>query len=459
MTTNKAPGPRGMPSLVRNMVSWRKDPAGFLLGAARDHGGVVRLQLGPYLTHLVVDPAAVNRVVVENHRNYERGKLYEQFKLVMGRGLLTSDGNYWRGHRRGVQPLFLSKAVGAIVPNVVEATNEMLDRWERSARDDEPVDLVTEMLRLTMVTLSRSLFGYDVDKAVPAVKQVVDASLELMFMHGMISEKLPRWVPNSRNRKIREVQTFLDEFAATIRDNHARTGQGPLVELMEAAVDPATGLRWTDEEIRDELITVYMAGHETTATSAAWTLHAIAGHSWIDEELTGEAQRVLSGRDPVLEDADRLPYAGMVVQEALRMYPPIWIYPRDAIGDDELNGYHIPAGSSVVLSPLVSHRNPELFPDPDVFDPQRFAGDAVKKLPRLSYYPFGGGPRMCVGNLMALLELKIIISMIVQRFRLEPVSGDDVPYGHSIISLRPEGELRVRLRPRTRELVRTAGRS
>jgi cytochrome P450 len=438
--------------LVRNVVSWRKDPAGFLLGAAQDYGGVARLRLGPYLTHLVTDPAAVYRVVVENHRNYARGKLYEQFKLVMGRGLLTSDGSYWRGHRRGVQPLFLSRAVGAIVPNVVEATNEMLDRWESSARDGEPVDLVTEMLRLTMVTLSRSLFGYDVDEAVPAVKQVVDAGLELMFMHGMVSEKLPRWVPNARNRQIRAVQKFLDEFVTTIRDNHARTGQGPLVELMEAAADPETGLRWTDQEIRDELITVYMAGHETTATAAAWTLHAVAGHSWIDEELTGEARQVLSGRDPVPADADRLSYAGMVVQEALRMYPPIWIYPRDAIGDDELNGFHIPAGSSVVLSPLVSQRNPELFPDPHVFDPRRFDGDAVKKLPRLSYYPFGGGPRMCVGNLMALLELKIIISMVVQRFRLELVSGDDVPYGHSIISLRPQGELRVRLRPRTREL-------
>ncbi|MEU6412215.1 cytochrome P450 [Microbispora sp. NPDC046933] len=459
MTRIEAPGPRGGRSLVRNVVMWRKDPAGFLLAAARDHGGVARLQLGPYLTHLVTDPAAVYRVVVENHRNYTRGRLYEQFKLVMGRGLLTSDGAYWRGHRRGVQPLFLSKAIGAIVPNVVEATNEMLDRWERSAADGEPVDLVAEMLRLTMVTLSRSLFGYDVDDAVPAVKRVVDAGLELMFMHGMISEKLPRWVPNARNRQIREIQGFLNEFVATIRDNHSRTGQGPLVELMEAAVDPETGRRWTDQEIRDELITVYMAGHETTATAAAWTLHAIATHSWIDEELTGEAQRVLAGRDPVHADADQLTFAGMVVQEALRMYPPIWIYPRDAIGDDELNGYHIPAGSSVVLSPLVSQRNPELFPNPQVFDPHRFAGDAVKRLPRLSYYPFGGGPRMCVGNLMALLELKLIISMIAQRFRLEPVSGAQVPYGHSIISLRPEGELRVRLRPRTRELAAAGGRS
>ncbi|MGV9980730.1 cytochrome P450 [Micromonospora wenchangensis] len=442
-----APGPTGRP-LVGSLFDWRRTPAEFLLRLQRDHGEVVRMKLGPYLVHLVTEPEAVHRVLVGNHHNYDRGKLYDQFKLVMGTGLLTTDGPAWRSHRRAVQPLFLNRAIGAILPNVVESTHQMLDRWEVAATRGEPVDLIGEMLQLTLVTLSRSLFGYDPGAAVAEMKRTVDAGIELMFTHGLLSEQLPEWIPNARNRQIRATRRFFDRLVDDIRSNHHRTGQGQLVELMETARDPVDGRAWTDREIRDELLTVYLAGHETTAAAACWALYALSGHRWAAEELTAEVDQVLAGRAPTLADTERLTYTGQVIQEALRLYPPIWTFPRGVVADDELAGRHVPAGSSILISPLVSHRNPRIWDNPDAFDPARFAGDAARRLPRLSYLPFGGGPRMCVGNLMALLELKVIVALVSQRFQLQTVPGDFVRYGHSVISLRPQGRLLVTPKPR-----------
>jgi cytochrome P450 len=443
----RAPGPAGK-MLVGSLADWRADPGQFLLRMQRDHGEVVRIRLGPYVTHLVTEPSAVYRVLVENGRNYDRGKLYNGFKPVMGNGLLTNDGPEWRAHRRAVQPLFLAKTVGAVVlPNVVDATREMLDRWEAKAAADEPVDLLSEMLALTLVTLSRSLFGYDPGDAVPDMQEIGDACMELMFPHGTVSEQLPAWVPSQRNRQLRTTRQFFDGMVTKIRENHAKTRQGQLVELVESARDPVTGEGWSDRQIRDELLTVYLAGHETTATAACWALHAVTQHRWVEDELASEIGSVLSGGEPTLDDCERLDYTGMVIQEALRLYPPIWTFPRGVIEDDVLGGYDVPAGSSILLSPLASHRNPHVWDNPEAFDPQRFAGDAARRMPRVSYFPFGGGARLCVGNIMALLELRVIVSMILQRFRLEAVPGDFVRYGHSVISLRPESRMLVRLKP------------
>ncbi|WP_062204951.1 cytochrome P450 [Streptomyces sp. NBRC 109706] len=446
-TPRIAPGPRGAPGFG-SLVPYRRDPAQFLLRLQRDHGELSRLRLGPYTVHLATSPDAVRRVLVENQANYVRGKLYDQFKLVMGTGLLTTDGRQWRGHRRAVQPAFARKAIDAIIPNVVEATGEMLDRWEAAERAGEPVDLIAEMMRLTLVTLSQSLFGYDIRDRTPLLKRVVDESIEVMFPHGYVSEMLPQWLPTARNRLIRRNRRIFDRVVDDIRERHAATGEGVLVRLAEEARDPETGEPWTDEEIRDELLTIYLAGHETTATAACWTLHAVATHRSVREELEGELSGVLDGRAPTEAELPTLDYTRMVIEESLRLYPPIWLYPRDAVEDDVLDGFHIPGGSSLMLSPLVSHRNPAVWENPEAFDPLRFTPAAVKERPRMGYFPFGGGPRMCIGNLMALMELKIILAMVTQRFRLEPVPGDLTRYGDSVISLRPMGEMWVRLRAR-----------
>ncbi|GGW37466.1 hypothetical protein GCM10010381_22740 [Streptomyces xantholiticus] len=437
-----ATGPRGVP-VLGNLPQWKGDTAEFLLRVQRDHGEVARLRLGPYTVHLVTEPDAVSRVLKENSANYVRGTLYEQFRTVMGNGLLTTDGDDWKAHRRAVQPVFLRKAVAAIEPNVVRATNEMLDEWEVKACRGEPVDLVTETLRLTLVTLSRSLFGYDIRPATPVLKDVVNNVIEVMFKHGSVAEMLPSWLPTRRNRLISRDRRIFTRLVTEIRDNHAATGEGPLMELIEAATDPVTGARWSDEEIRDEMLTIYLAGHETTAVALLWTLVSIANHPGVADEMDEELARELGRATPTAQDVERLSYTNQVVDESLRMYPPIWIYPRDAVADDELAGFHIPAKSSVLLSPLASHRNPRYWKNPQAFDPHRFDPDRVKERPRMAYFPFGAGARMCIGNFMALLELRMIVAMIHQRFRLSLVPGDSLRYGDTAISLRPLSKVLV----------------
>ncbi len=340
-----APGPKGVP-LLGSLGSWRRNTAEFLLGLQRDYGEVVRMRLGPMTVHQVTGPEAVHQVLVKNHGNYVRGPLYEQFGVVMGKGLLTSDGEYWRGHRRAVQPAFQKNAVLGIVPNIVRATEEMLDEWDGKAARGEPVDLMTEMLRLTLVTLSRSLFAYDIKPSSRVLKQIVDDVVEVMFRRGTASEMLPSWLPTDRKRKIDRIHQVFDKVVADVRETYARTGDGSLISLMEQAVDPVTGEPWTDQEIRDELLTIYLAGHETTAVSLCWTLLSIANHPPVQEELDGEIGRVLGGGPPDAENTDALTYTKMVVDESLRMHPPIWIFPRAAVGPDTLGGYDIEAGSS-----------------------------------------------------------------------------------------------------------------
>lgn len=442
-----APAPPGAP-IFGNLIAYRRDPAQFILQMQRDIGEISRMRMGPYTVNLVTEPAAVRRILVENHANYVRGKLYDQFKLVMGNGLLTTDGPQWRAHRRTVQPFFARKAVSGIGPNVVAAARNMLDTWEVNAAQGRPINLVDEMLRLTLVTLSTSLFGYDIENAVPELKKIVDSSIDVMFPHGYVSEMLPLWAPTPRNRMIRRNRRFLDDLIDKVRSHHAEAEQEPLLDAMEGAEDPVTGERWTDQEIRDEMLTIYLAGHETTAVALCWTLVTIANHKWAVEAVQEEIRDVLSGRDPVAEDFDKLTFTGMVINECLRLYPPIWLYPRDAVADDTLGDYDLPAGTSVLLSPLASHRNPEVWENPEAFDPERFAPGAEQQRPKLSYFPFGGGPRLCVGNHMALLELRMAVTMILQRFRLEVVPGNIKSFGASVISLRPLNDPLVRIRPR-----------
>ncbi|MEU6055950.1 cytochrome P450 [Streptomyces xanthochromogenes] len=453
MNTNHAvpprqvPGPRGVP-LLGSLPQWKASTAEFLLRTHREFGDVSRLKLGPQSVYLVTDPDAVGRVLKDNSGNYVRGVLYEQFRLVMGEGLLTSEGDHWKAHRRAVQPVFLRKAVTAIEPHVVTATQEMLDGWEDKARRGEPVDLIAETLRLTLVTLSRSLFGYDIRPAAGLMKDVVDNAVEVMFKHGTLGEMLPSWLPTKRNRLMARDRKVFNRLVDDIRAQHARTGEGPLMELIEAATDPATGRSWSDQEVRDELLTIYLAGHETTAVALLWTLLSIANNPGVQEELDDELTRELGGNIPTAADVESLRYTQQVIDESLRLYPPIWIYPRDAVEADELGGYPIPAGSSVLLSPLVSHRNPAYWDNPEAFDPRRFDPAAVKERPRLAYFPFGGGARMCIGAFMALLELRMMVAMINQRFRLTALPGGFVRYGDTSISLRPMSEVLVTVQPR-----------
>lgn len=443
-----APGPRGE-FLLGRLSKFRGDPLHLLMQLQRDYGGVVRLKLGPHLVHQVTDPDAIRTVLHEHDGDYRRGKFYRRFRLFFGQGMLTTDREAWRRRRRESQPFFHRQRLEAMMPVVTERTAVMLDRWQALAAHGEAFDIVPELMGLSLSVLSRMLFTVDVSDDVGRIGPAVRFSLKAMIMTGEINQVLPGWLPTRYNRTMTRSKRVLDEAIECVVDEHrsGRCRASDLASTLLSARDPTTGEPWTDHEVHDELMTILLAGHETTGCALAWTLYAIAEHAEVREKLEDELARVLSGRVPAVADLPRLPYLRQLVDESLRLYPPIWLFPRDANMDSELCGYHIPANTTVLLTPYASHRNPEHWENPEAFDPDRFRPERSAGRLRYAYYPFGGGPRQCIGYYLALLELQLIVAMVTQHFRLRVALDHPVVCG-PLVSLRPLRGIRVTLEAR-----------
>lgn len=447
-TTPYPPGPQGLPYLG-SLPAYRRDAAQFLTRTRYEHGPMAKLRMGPYTFTLATGPAAVQHVLIKNKGNYCRGQLYKQFELVMGRGLLTMDDDEWRPHRRVMQPAFLRSALAGYFPSVRERTEQLLTRWENHALEGTPVDLVAECLRLASAVIMDVLFGFDIDDRAARIKGVVDQSIDVMFPHGTFQEMLPLWVPSPRNRRVKRNREQLLNLADDVARSPAGTGEMTLDSLLRAATQRGED-GWSRAELRDEILTIYLAGHETTATAMVWSLISVANEPPVRERLDEEVDRVVGRRPVEYGDLESLTYTKAVIDETLRLYPPIWLFPRDAVNDDIVDGYRVDAKTSVLLSPLLSHRDPEVWTNPEAFDPDRFLAGAGRP-PQGSYIPFGLGARQCVGNAVALVELQAVLAMITQRYRLEILPSSMLRYGDTLISLRPMGDVVARVHLRDKD--------
>jgi cytochrome P450 len=422
----RAPGPV-RPFGVRR---FRTDAAAILVGLRRDHGDVARFRVGPTLMHQVAGPAAI-REVLHDGESYRRGAVYGGFELFFGKGLLTTDGHAWKTLRTTGAPFFRTGFLHPNVPAIKAAVTDLVRRWEHRA---EPVDIVPEVMRLAFDVVTRVLCGHDLrhraDEVIPAIVHVLSA----MFP-GSPELLLPSWLPGPHRRRLRATQRVLDAAVGELIDTRPER----LVAALQEASDVDTGEPLSRRQVMDELKTHLLAGHETTGCGLAWTLYELASHPEVYDRLRAELADVLGDRDPDAEDVPRLAYLGQVVDESLRMHPPIPMFPREPVRDVEVGGYRIPAGSTLFVSPLTTHHDPRHWPDPERFDPDRFAADRPGPA-RYTYLPFGGGQRRCVGAPLAELEIRIAVAMIARRFRLTPVPGHRVDH-HSLISLRPRSGL------------------
>jgi cytochrome P450 len=417
-----------------------------LLDVHREYGDIVRVKLGPFLTHLLVEPSNIDHVLRENSRNYVRGQLYERFKLFFGEGLLTSDNEYWKAHRVVVQPVFHKERIAALTDSMVDATEQLLTRFDAAARLAQPIDILPEMMRVSLAVLTRGMFGFDASPMADAIGPPVETAIEAMMPQTTVLKMLPSWVPTAFNRRVSRAQRALkDAVNEIIRIRRETKGQG--IDLITLLLDAqsATGGGLSDQEVHDEVMTILLAGHETTGTGLAWALHALTQHPEVLRRLRSELDQRLGARGPTLADLAELPYLTSVVEETLRLYPPIWGFTRDALADDEVGGVRIPAGSSVFLCPYVTHRHSRLWDNPEAFDPERFMS-RERRAPFV-YFPFGGGQRQCIGNNMALLQMKIIIAMVARRFDLQMAPGSNASFG-TVVSLRPVQGLRMAIRRR-----------
>jgi cytochrome P450 len=427
----------------------RRDPLGFLMDGWREHGDVFRYRLGPLVFHLVAHPDHVKHVLLDNAKNYPRSWYYGRIKVVVGDGLVTTEGAPWRRLRRMVQPSFHHEKVRALAGVMTNAIVAMRVRWGEHATDGRPVNVEHEFMELTLRIVGRALLSIDLggkfDRIGPALTTC------LAFGEHRVNNLLgmPVSVPTPRNLRYRKAVRAIDEIVyAIIADRRRTPGKetGDLLSLLMAVRDDETGEGLSDRELRDQLFTFIAAGHETTAVALTWTIYLLSQYPEAAARLAGEIAEVLGQRTPTADDLPRLAYTRRVIEESLRLYPPVFALIRDAQEDDEIGGYHIPARSTVILSPYVTQRHPGVWPDPATFDPDRFLPDRSAGRSRFAWFPFLGGAHQCIGQEFAMMEAVLVVAMLAQSYRFRLAPGAVVEPG-PVLSLRPRFGMSMTIYP------------
>jgi cytochrome P450 len=422
-SSSVAPGPRGAP-LVGVSRELRRDPLGTLERARREHGDVVRLVLGPGVTrHALFHPDGVRHVLAGEADGYRKdGRVAEELRWTFGEGLLNSQDERWRCQRRLIQPLFTRPRIAGYADVMADEAAALVARWRRHADTAQAVDVHPEMSRLTLRVLGRLLFGSDMEQALPVVAWTFPLLGASARARAIAPVRLPRGWPTPVNRRAVRARRTLHRVCDALIAGRSANGGGAddLLTLLVAARD--RGEIVDDVEIRDQLLIFLLAGHDTTALALTFALHLLGRHPDVQRRLRDEVDGVLGDRLPGAADEARLPYAAMVLKEAMRLYPPAWGLARRTAGGDRIGGYEIPAGEDVILSQWVTHRHPDVWRDPLRFDPERFTPARERERPRHAYFPFGGGPRACIGQRFSLLEAAIALAAIVQSFDVTSMS-------------------------------------
>ena len=442
-TAGETPGPRGNP-VLGSMRDFQRDKLGFIRSLTR-YGDVARYRTAHLTWYQVNHPEGVRRVLQENNRNYGKGSLtLGFFKPVVGEGLITSEGALWLRQRRLIQPIFHRRSVAAFGALMTDETLAMLERWRPAIEGGEPLDVPAEMARLTLDIVTGALFHAHVGEEPEAIGRAINTIVEDLGYRFEVPFYPPHRVPTPRNRRFRAAMRVVDRAVYSIIAGRRRDGgdEEDLLALLMGTRDEETGEVMGDRQLRDEVMTLFLAGHETTANALSWALYLISTHPDVEKRLREELDEVLGAkrRVPTIRDLPDLTYTKMVVDETLRLYPPAWITNRQAIAEDEILGHRIPAGSFVSLSPYVLHRHPNYWDHPDAFDPERFAPGRTNGRPRFAYFPFGGGPRQCIGQSMALVEAQLVLATVLGRCRLRPTS-DEPAEAEALATLRPRGGL------------------
>jgi cytochrome P450 len=418
------PGPKGT-LLGGNVHQFRVGLLNFLLDTAREYGPLASFRVGPRRVFLASGHDLIEQVLVTDAKHYIKHFGARAFKPVLGNGLVTSEGTFWHRQRKLVQPAFLNARVRSYVPIMVELTNQMLSSWTSGKR----VQIDFEFEALTSKIALKTLFDLDDHGDRERFDGVLKLAFDLMNARLRRIIKLPLWVPTPANLRLQRAVAELDQtvqgFIAAGRSRQQH-GNDLLSRLLLARYED--GKPMNDRQLRDEAMTLYLAGHETTALTLAWSWYLLSQHRNVEETLVSECKRVLKGATPTAQHLQRLPYTAAVIAESMRLFPPVYVIGREATTELELGGYRVKPGYTVLMSQWVNHRDPKYFPDPEDFRPERWQDGLAKRLPKFAYYPFGGGQRICVGSTFALIEATIVLAAVGQhyRFTVDPDAVIDV---------------------------------
>ena len=439
------PGPRGG-RLLGNLPEIRRDPLAFLSRIGADYGDIVRIRLGPLNAFVLNHPDDIEHVLITHQRRFVKGRTLSRARRLFGNGLLTSDGALHTRQRRLVQPVFHRARLDEYAAIMATAAADRRDTWYAG----DAIDIAAEMNRLTLTITARLLFGTDGDRVAAQIGDalhIVSSHLEVAVLPFAFVDLLP--LPHGR--RFRAARQTLNRAIYEVIERRRRDGQerDDVVSLLMAARDESDGAAMSGEQLRDELVTLLLASHETTANALGWTWYLLSGHPDVAARMHSEIDVVVGGdRLPTAADVQDLSFTRMVLAESMRLYPPAWLIARVAVEDHDVRGYTIPRGAIVVLSPWIVHRNSTHFPEPERFDPDRWWPERQHGRPRFAYFPFGGGSRGCMGEAFAWIEGVLLLAVIAQRWRFRLVDASRHPEMHPGLTLTPKCGIRVRVEPR-----------
>ena len=433
------PGPKGHP-ILGVMPEFNRDTLRFIT-RCRDYGDVVRARFLYVTAYFLFHPNDIEYVVSTNAKNFVKAMSLRSnfFQRLVGNGLLTSEGEVWKRQRRLAQPAFHRQRISAYVDVMIDYTERMISTW----REGEIRDIHRDMMRLTLEIVVRTLFNADVSQDADKVGRVLSQIVKPFASQATIKWILDNRLPTTSHRRFhREAQEIDDIVYRIIAERRARgLDQGDLLSMLLGAQDE-DGSQMTDKQLRDEVMTIFLAGHETTALTLSWTWYLLGQNPAVEERFHAELDEVLGGRLPAMEDLQRLKYTELIVREAMRLYPPAYGLGREAIEECEIGGFRVPRKTQVFMFQWVTQRDPRFFPEPDAFQPERWTEEFANGLPKYAYFPFGGGPRFCIGNTFATMEILLVLATIGQRLRLSLAPDHPVSILPAM-SLRPKDGIKV----------------
>ncbi|MGO8817206.1 MAG: cytochrome P450 [Terriglobia bacterium] len=437
------PGPKGH-FLIGSLPEIQRDELDFLMRQVRHYGDVVHLRVVNHPVYILSHPRDIETVLVSKSSNFIKSVFLRESRALFGDGLLTSDGTLWQRQRRSLQPAFHHDHVTSYSQTMAESTARMLATWQ----DGEERDVHEDMTRLTMEIVAKVLFGDEIGSDAEQACEAFGLFFE-QYDERFGLYLIPEWVPTPDNIRYRRAIKRLDEIVLRVirrkRSNHNGHSPDVLSSLLRSA--EGNGAELPERQIRDEMMTLFFTGHETTALALAWTFYLLGQNPQAEGKLQAEVDTVLEGRAPTFQDLARLPFLELVFKESLRLYPPAYGVVREALKDCEIGGYPIPKGATLAMFQWVVHRDPRFFERPEEFVPERWDSDFIKRLPRCAYFPFGAGPRLCIGNTFAQAEVPLLLAAIVQKYQLKLVPGHRVATAPSL-TLRPLKGIRVTLKKR-----------
>lgn len=443
---SRPPLPPG-PKWTNIGAALRTSPPNYLLNLFKKYGEIARFK-GAFTVYAINNPDSVKKILTSAWPQYSKNTLdYKVISTVFGNGLVTSDGDDWAKQRRIMQPVFSSKSVNSFDKIINEITSSLAREWSTKSVA-EPIWLDRDMSKITFQVVSRTLFGTDIDHVSDEMIDILD----LLNVHPMRLSALLRlfpWIPTPSNKKFLRANSRLNEIVYGLIEEHRVPGANreDIVGRLLAAKEASSQTSMSTEQIRDEVVTLMLAGHETSATSLTWTFYLLSKHPEIEQRLHEELKHKLNGAPANSSDLAELPYLKQVVQESLRLYPPVWGIARRSADEVSLGGYRIPKNSYIAITPYVLHRNPEHWPEPEKFDPERFTTGQIKSRHSYSYLPFAAGPRACIGAGMAMLEIQLILAQLIQLFKIIPINEHPVE-PEATVTLKPRHGMLVNIEPR-----------